>query len=169
MTQLMLEPEWTALQAREAARTAGAFLDAAGTATGRATFYNTKEEQARAEARVHDKLLALHRGLYALLATLPGVTDHTRMRVVSKLLGTPGGNAGERAILEFLVSSLPAPRRFRLFDALRRARVNNARTRRIILRTILDSPKLELWSAGRISWEKTIRMTWRIVSVALMR
>src|SRR5688572_13692066 len=51
--------------AREQVRSAVlSFLDAAVTATGRETFYNTREEQLAAEKAIHQAAFALDRGLY---------------------------------------------------------------------------------------------------------
>jgi len=137
-----------AARLRAAGRTVGAFLDVAGTAFGRATHYNTRDEQRAAEARVHDAALALHRGLYTVLAGLPGATDRTRMLAASRLLARPCADAAaaraEAARIDALVGRLPAPRRYRLFAELARARVNNRRTRTLIFRTILAEDRLEL-------------------------
>ena len=122
-------------------RAAGAFLDVAGTATGRATFYNTQREQAAAEANTHEALFDLSPEVYVALASLPGTTDHTRILTIGTVLGRTA-----RVPIEHLVEALPPQRMFRLFDQLRHQRVNNARTRRVILRSILDSHRLELWS-----------------------
>ena len=106
-------------------RAAGTFLDVAGTATGRATFYNTEQEQAAAEASAHETLFDLSPELYVALASLPGATDHARILAISKVL-----NRTARVPIDHLVEALPPQRMFRLFDRLRRQRVNNARTRR---------------------------------------
>ena len=61
--------------------------------------------------------------------------------------------ATERAILGRLCAELPAPRLLKLFEALRVGspdegicKANNARTRKLVLRTILGSARLELWA-----------------------
>jgi hypothetical protein len=58
----------------------------------------------------------------------------------------------ERRILERFVKEMPPQRLFKMFDALRGRgghfgikRSNNARTKKLILKTILNSPRLELW------------------------
>ncbi len=58
----------------EAGKIVVSFLDAATTSLGRATHYNSREEQQRAELLAHDALLWLDRDLYAVLLALPGVT-----------------------------------------------------------------------------------------------
>jgi hypothetical protein len=137
---------WTPFDARAVGRAAGAFLEVAATATGRATFYDTLAAQERTEDAVHDGLVALCRPLYGLLALQPGATDRTRARVVLRLLRSGLADDRERAVVARLLGDLPPPRMLRLFEALREARVNNACTRKLVLRTLLGSPKLELWA-----------------------
>jgi hypothetical protein len=141
-------------EARWVAHVVGSFLDVAGTASARATFYNTLTELEEAESRIHETLFHLDRGLYAAFLALPGVTDHSRQVGLLRLLSRrrePGGFAylderDERELLRRLTAGLPPPRMLKLFGMLRAARVNNARTRRLILRSILAHRRLELWA-----------------------
>jgi hypothetical protein len=141
-------------EARWIAHVLGSFLDVAGTATARATFYDSLEDQEAAEYRIHERMFELDRGLYAAFLALPGVSDHTRQVGVLRLLSHPrGGGASrfvdeeeERRLVARVVGSLPTPRMLKLFLMLRQARVNNGRTRRLILRSILGSRQLELWA-----------------------
>jgi hypothetical protein len=59
----------------------------------------------------------------------------------------------ERKVLEHFVEGMPVTRLMKLFDAFRGVdngfgvrKANNARTRKLILRTLLNSPRIELWS-----------------------
>lgn len=136
------------------------FLDAAATSMGRSTHYNTREEQQKAELSVHEALLELDRDLYALLLAMPGVTDRARQVGIKNLLAGPRGErarildaALERRLIERLIDELPPQRALKLFEALRAGsadegirKANNARTRKLILRTILSSRRLDLWS-----------------------
>ena len=136
------------------------FLDTATTSMGRATHYNTREEQQEAELRAHAELLDMSRDLYTVLLALPGVTDRSVQVGMKKLLSSHrNGNdefltpAMERAVLYHLIQALPVPRMLRLMDAFRFGnpelgvnRANNSRTRKLILRTLLASPRLPLWS-----------------------
>lgn len=130
----------------------GAFLDAAMTATGRATFYNSREEQAAALETAHRDLHEIDRDVYALAMLLPGVTDHSRQQGTIRLLRTPRMADGlftaeqETRAVHALVRTLPPQRILKLFGMLRRERVNNARTRRLVLTTILAARGLETWS-----------------------
>lgn len=138
-----------------------AFLDVSTTSFGRATHYNSREKQAQSEAEVHGRLFNVSRDLYQILLALPGTTDRARQIGMSALLSNNQRNGKEcllngmmeRKILEYFVRSLPPQRMLKLFDAFRgfgnefgAKKSNNARTRKLILRTILNSPRLELWT-----------------------
>jgi hypothetical protein len=131
------------------------FLDVASTSLGRATHYNSREQQEAAERSSHAQLLEFDRDLYAILLLIPGISDRARQHGIRALLGAPRIGAGlldaegERAVIEAMVAGLPAQRMLKLFAGLadkQGDRVNNARTRKLILRTLLSSPRLELWS-----------------------
>jgi hypothetical protein len=125
------------------------FLDTAATATARATFYNSRAEQEAAVYAVHQELFELDRGLYTAALLLPGMTDFSRQTGIARLLRVPHEESGlltldqENRALRKLLSLLPAQRVLKLFGALRASRVNNARTRRLILSTLLDAKQLE--------------------------
>ncbi|MHC4940137.1 MAG: VWA domain-containing protein [Planctomycetota bacterium] len=142
MPPALLIPDWTTAEARRAGRLVASYLDIAGTAMGRATYYNSRLEQEAAENAIHAELFAFDRDLYGALGTLPGVTDHTRMRVAKRLLTTPG----DAEIVRRIAAEISPPRLLRLMAELREARANSGRVRRFILRSLLGSPKLELWS-----------------------
>lgn len=140
------------------------YLDVATTATGRGTFYNTKEEQEAAELAVHDAVWGLNRGLYSLLALLPGASDRTIQKSAQRLLDNPRTEEEgsilsaeqEGKLLATLVSSLPPHRMLNMFVSFAEARVNNARTRKLILRSILGDPdRLALWAVKYRSKIKT--------------
>lgn len=135
----------------------GSFLDVISTSTGKATHYNTEAEIRLAELAAHAAMSKLDRRLYAALLLVPGVSDRSMQLGVRNLLGTsPEGESDwlpegmELSILRRLVATLPPQRVLKLFATLAtRAegvrRVNNARTRKLVLRTLLDAPKLDLW------------------------
>jgi len=137
------------------------FLDTATTSMGRATHYNTREEQQAAELEVHQDLLDMSRDLYTVMLALPGVTDRSVQVGTRALLSSSrNGSADEfltptmeRAVLYHLIQALPVPRMMRLIQAFRIGseqlglrRANNSRTRKLVLRTLLGSPRLQLWS-----------------------
>lgn len=168
----------------EAGRIVVSFLDAASTSLGRATHYNSREEQQRAELAAHDALLRLDRDLYAVLLALPGVTDRARQVGVKNLLGSARGEgaklldaAAERGLLARLVRELPATRLLKLFDALRVGspeegirKANNARTRKLVLRTLLGSPRLELWAVKyRTKLAAALTHAWGVRTTSVVR
>lgn len=137
------------------------FLDTATTSMGRATHYNTREEQQKAEIDSHNGLAKVSRDLYAVLLALPGVTDRSMGIGLKTLLSSQRNGkddefldaAKERAVLYHLIQSMPPQRMLKLVDAFRvgdeelgLAKANNARTRKLVLRTLLSSPRLQLWS-----------------------
>lgn len=121
------------------------FLDVTATATARGSFYNSREELQQATAEVHQEVFELDRGVYGLLLALPGVLDYSRQQGVKTLLGQPADNGAalltlpqETRLITWLTDSLPPQRRLKLFGMLKEGRVNNTRTRRLIIRTILE-------------------------------
>lgn len=137
------------------------FLDVSTTSYGRGTHYNTREDQQKAELNAHSNMLLLSRDLYAVFMALPGVLDRSVQLGLKKLLSTPRNGVPvefltprqERSVLHHMMQALPAQRMLKLIDALRVGseelglkKANNARTRKLILKTLLDSPRLELWS-----------------------
>lgn len=146
---------------KEAGNIVCKFLDTATTSYGRGTHYNTREEQQSAELRAHDDMMALSRDLYTVFMALPGVLDRSMQMGLKKLLSTPRNGVPaqfispwqERAILNYMMQTLPSQRMLKLIDALRVGneelhlrKANNARTRKLILITLLSSPKLEFFS-----------------------
>lgn len=135
--------------------TLGSFLDITGTATGRATFYNSKEEQEAAEAAVHANLYDFDRHLYGALLTLPGVTERSRVLGLPRLLGH-GDSLGilaldkkrevetENRILATLLDGVSFPRALRALVSLRDVKVNNARSRRIVMQTLFSPRGIEM-------------------------
>ncbi len=131
-----------------------ALLDVAATATSQETYYNTRAEQQAAIDAAHDAVFRVNRGLYAALLALPGATDHNIQRGILRLLDNPAPGDGssfltpeqENRAIDSLARALPPQRLFKLFGLIRQARINNRRTRRLMLRSILGSPKLPLWA-----------------------
>lgn len=161
MTMMELWRRPTHIQPKEAGTIVCKFLDTATTSFGRATHYNTRVEQQEAELQAHEKLFTLSRNLYSVLLALPGVLDRSVQIGLKKLLSTERNGVPEefltpemeRAVLYHLVQALPAQRMLKLLDALRFGneelgikKANNARTRKLILKTLLSTPRLELWA-----------------------
>jgi len=134
-------------------RVVSSFLDIATTGMNRATHYNSKEDQERAEQLVHATLFGMDRQTYGILNCLAGLTDNARKTAAWLLLKWPnvgkptaGHLETERELVRVLIESLTAPRMFRLFQSFRDTGVNNSRTRRIMLHMILGSDNLPWWS-----------------------
>lgn len=171
------------VSAAEAGKIVVSFLDAAATSLGRATHYNSREEQQKAELLAHDALLWLDRDLYAVLLALRGVTDRARQVGVKNLLATPRGRDGlldeaaERRLIARLVDGLPPQRVLKLFEGLRVGapedgirKANNARTRKLILRTILGSSRLPLWSVKyRSKMGRALTHAWGVRTTSIVR
>lgn len=158
------------------------FLDVSTTSFGRATHYNTKDEQQAAEMAVHNELFALCRDLYVALLLLPGSTDRSVQVGIKNLLANKRdckdlflNPSLERKVLSYLIRQLPPQRMIKLFDSFRGkgdsfgvGRVNNSRTRKLILSTLFNSDRLELWSVKyRHRLQKILTHVWgqRVYSI----
>lgn len=150
---------WLAsVDVKEAASVVDRFLDIVSTASGRATHYNSKEEQENALREVHGAMFNIDRGLYSILVMLDGSTDHSRQYAATTLLDNPTRGAGsafveprdEGQILSHLIRNLPTQRMLKLFVsfATGKNKINNSRTRKLILRSLLqaDTDTLEFWA-----------------------
>lgn len=144
------------------------FLDAASTATGQATFYNKKAEQLEVINAAHDAVFTVNRGLYAAMLTMPGILDVSIQRGVSLLLGDRAGCSSslitddqEDRVISYLSSNLSVPRLLKLFGMIREKRINNKRTRRLILSNILGSKNLQFWAVKyRIKMRDALTHAW---------
>ena len=134
------------------------FLDVATTATGRATHYNSKKEQQDLLAEAHRDIFTIDRGLYAVLNCLDGVNDISIQTAVQSLLDNARVVDGhflldfeqEGKALAHLVGKLPPTRMLKLYRSFAANKVNNARSRKLILRSILHRPvsKMEHWAVS---------------------
>lgn len=119
------------------------FVNAAITSTGQREFHSDADEQRMSLGFLHAYLLGNYRALYAATLALD-INDHNAALIVRHLLET-AGDAGpeqrrvEGALIARRLELLPPQRVYGLFAALRRARVNNRRTRAI----------MRDWLAGR--------------------
>lgn len=164
------------LEKAEVGKTFCNFLDIAGTATARGTFYNTKEEQKSAAMEVHTRLFNIDRGIYGMSLLLPGVMDYSRQAGLSQLLDTPYEapsvlTSGQEAkLIAYLVRQLPPQRMLKMFGEFRQKRINNARTRKLILRSILNADKLEFWSVKyRSKMRAALEHAWGLKMTGILR
>lgn len=138
-----------------------ALLDAAVTSLGRATFYNTREEQEAAEEATHRAVLDLDRGVYAAVLALPGVNDHTTQVGLRHLLARPNAGpdaARETRLLTRLADRLPPQRLIKFFCQLAARRVNNRRARRLVLDGLLRSERFPFWA---VKYRRKLRVALR--------
>lgn len=130
------------------------FLDVAGLATARATHDETKEEVIEATKKVHESIFGIDRGIYGITLALPGVTEFNKQMGMYNLLSHPvnGSKAiitedQEFALLSHFVKKLKVTTVLRTFMAIKDNKVNNSRTRRLILKTLFEDPdRFEFWA-----------------------
>jgi hypothetical protein len=146
---------------RHASKVICSFLDTAVSSMGRGTHYNSREEQQAAELAAHEALLNMSRDVYTVMLALPGLTDRSVQVGMKNLLGTTRNGAPmeflqplhEREVMYHLLQALRTDRMLKLLDGLRVGsekagirKANNSRTRKLILRTLLGSSRLQLWA-----------------------
>ncbi|MEU4832250.1 hypothetical protein [Streptosporangium sp. NPDC023615] len=111
-------------------------MNAAITSTGQREFHSGADEQGLSLGFLHDYLIGNYRDLYAAVLALD-VNDHNAVLIVRNLLVTAGEadteqRRAEGRLIARRLALLPPQRVYGLFRALRRARVNNRRTRAIM-------------------------------------
>lgn len=154
----------------EAVGTIARFLDVATGATGRATFYNSADEQAALERAAHAGMAALDRRAYTGLICGPYVLDRARQTGLVQLLSTPSADGDAPDALLRAVARLSVPRMLNLYGMLASDRVNNARARKLILRTIVGSPALERWAVRyRRKLAAALRHAWGARRTGILR
>lgn len=140
-----------------------AYLDTLAVAQNRATFYNTQDEARRSTDAIHQAVYALNRGLYLAMTLLPGTQDFAMQQAILRALADSRYNGHsvltpelEALVLGRLAAALPVQRQLKMFVAvptaeerkidslfsLKANKVNNARSRKLILRTILGHDNL---------------------------
>ncbi|MFJ5776871.1 hypothetical protein [Streptomyces sp. NPDC093094] len=122
------------------------FVNAAITSTGQREFHDDAGEQRLSLDFLHAYMLGNYRDLYAGVLALD-INDHNAALIVRRLLETSGeATAGQRRsegrLIAARLATLPPQRVYGLFDALRRAGVNNRRTRAIMRDWLSARPDL---------------------------
>ncbi|MGW2019154.1 hypothetical protein [Streptomyces sp. NPDC001927] len=113
------------------------FVNAAVTSTGQREFRSSAGEQRLSLAFLHEYVRVNYRPVYAAALALD-INDHNAATIVEQLLRTAdetGGADEKRAegrLIAARLAALPPQRVYRLFRALRAAKVNNRRTRAIV-------------------------------------
>ncbi|MFI1399521.1 hypothetical protein [Streptomyces sp. NPDC020681] len=122
------------------------FVNAAITATGQREFRSSAYEQQLSLAFLHEYVRVNYRPVYAAALALD-INDHNAARIVEQLLRTAGeASEGQKRAEGRLIAArlavLPPQRVYRLFGALRTAKVNNRRTRAILRDWLAARPDL---------------------------
>ncbi|MFJ8693661.1 hypothetical protein [Streptomyces roseolilacinus] len=122
------------------------FVNAAVTASGQREFRSTADEQRLSLDFLHAYVRVNYRPLYAASLALD-INDHNAALVVERLLrhadeADPWEKRLEGRLIAARLATLPPPRVYRLFDALRAARVNNRRTRAVMRDWLASRPDL---------------------------
>ncbi|MFJ8039467.1 hypothetical protein ACIRBX_03000 [Kitasatospora sp. NPDC096147] len=112
------------------------FVNAAITATGQREFHAEAAEQQLSLGFLHEYMLVNYRGPYAASLALD-INDHNAALIVRQLLETAKDATEEQRrtegrLIARRLALLPPQRVYRLIGELRRARVNNRRTRAIL-------------------------------------
>jgi len=112
------------------------FVNAAITSTGQREFHSESGLQQGSLEFLHEYTAVNYRDLYAAALAL-GINDHNAALIVLRLLSTardatPEQRRTEGPLIARTLRRLPPHRVFHLFSALRRARVNNRRTRALM-------------------------------------
>jgi len=128
-------------------------MNVLGTDIGRASHYNTKEEADAAAEAIHNSVFLIDRTIYGCLLCMGGVTDTSVQRGMQKLLENPwNGNPTalpqdvETKVLNRITKDLQITKLLNTFIGIREKRINNARTRGLILSKIVNADNLEWWS-----------------------
>ncbi|MFM9592207.1 hypothetical protein ACKI1J_09245 [Streptomyces scabiei] len=122
------------------------FVNAAITSTGQREFHSDAGEQRLSLDFLHAYMLGNYRDLYAGVLALD-INDHNAALVIRHLLettaeATADQRRSEGRLIACRLATLPPQRVYRLFDALRRAGVNNRRTRAIMRDWLSARPDL---------------------------
>lgn len=122
------------------------FVNAAVTSTGQREFRSQASSQRLSLDFLHEYVRVNYRTVYAASLALD-INDHNAARVVERLLRTPGEASAaqkrtEGRLIAARLALLPPQRVYRLFRALRAAKVGNRRTRAILRDWLAARPDL---------------------------
>ncbi|WP_035840964.1 hypothetical protein [Kitasatospora azatica] len=120
------------------------FVNAAVTATGQREFHSDADQQQLSLGFLHEYVIGNYREVYAAALALD-INDHNAALIIQRLLetageATPAQRSTEGRLIARRLTLLSPQRVYRLFRALRRAKVNNRRTRAIMRDWIATRP-----------------------------
>jgi len=135
------------------ARDVLALLNLSGVDMGRETHYNTKEEQEKARTELHRAVFERDRSIYGCMFCLPGTTDFSKQKAVTALLSNRWDDKPatltidhENKMIQHMLREMQANRMINLFVDFDEKQINNSRTRKVVLRSLIDSKSFDLWS-----------------------
>ncbi|SPF03141.1 hypothetical protein [Streptomyces sp. MA5143a] len=122
------------------------FVNAATTSTGQREFHSDEGEQRLSLGFLHAYMLGNYRDLYAGVLALD-INDYNAVLIIRQLLettreATADQRRSEGRLIACRLATLPPQRVYGLFNALRRAGVNNRRTRAIMRDWLSARPDL---------------------------
>ncbi|GAA4969251.1 hypothetical protein HD597_008745 [Nonomuraea thailandensis] len=117
------------------------FANAAITSTGQREFHSAAGEQRLSLAFLHSYIHGNYPGLYAATLALD-INDHNAALIIANLLRRKGGHEGDARLIAWRLGRMSPPRVYRLFQELRRAGVNNRRTRALVRDWLAARPDL---------------------------
>lgn len=129
-----------------------AYLEVLYTGKGQGSFNRAGQGLGEASSMIHQKILMLDRGVYALSLLLPGVPEPSRqlgllhLVQASKQAFTLLSREEERLVLGKLWEELPETRKFMLLMRIRELGLNKSRIRRFFLKQVLSDNRLEYWA-----------------------
>jgi hypothetical protein len=122
------------------------FINACTACTGQREFYETAQEQRVSVAFLHEYIAGNYRMLYAQCLAL-GINDFNKTQIIINLLKTgkktvPAFRSEENALIWAGLQSLPTQRAWKLLATVRRAGINNRRSRAIAGRFLCERKNL---------------------------
>jgi hypothetical protein len=117
------------------------FANAAITSTGQREFHSAAGKQRLSLAFLHSYIHGNYPDLYAATLALD-VNDHNAALIIANLLRRKGGHQGDGRLIAWRLARMSPPRVYRLFQELRRAGVNNRRTRALVRDWLAARPYL---------------------------
>lgn len=125
-----------------------AIIDQSVTGINRSTAYNKKTEQQTVINQTHEALLNFHRGLYAMMYSLPSTEYNKQLAVMYFITSVQDGTFSpeqEQAIVNFWIHNMPVTYVLRAFVELSKKKINKSRLKKLMLRYILNG-NITLWA-----------------------
>lgn len=168
-------------------------MNLSGVDIGRATHYDKKEDLEKARTKIHKAVFDIDRTIYGCLFCLPGINDFSKQKAAGVLLAQPRNqsiqtlfdNDMERSIVKHIIETISQSNRilnlFVNFTGYTKKNkegevtteglyINNARTRKLVLKYILNARNLELWSVKyRSKLQVVFRYMWGLKTYNVLK